>query len=100
MKLIKIPEELRDYIERLNYEEVRYKDFLNLVTKDGMTNEEWDSSFEYYARLRQEAILAKNFMIDELREIYKNEIDSENWYIDFRKSAICMLYENEILNIY
>ena len=100
MKLISIPEELRDYIERLNYEEVRYKDFLNLVTKDGMTNEEWDSSFEYYARIRQEAILAKNFMIDELREIYKNEIDSENWYIDFRKSAICMLYENETMPMY
>ena len=50
MKLINIPEELRDYVERLHYEENRYTSLLELVTKEGMTDSEYNSSLEYYSK--------------------------------------------------
>ena len=97
MKKIPISIELRDYIERLNYEEARYNAFLRVVTKDFMTEEEWNSSLEYYRRLHQEAFLTKKFALEEIQEFYNNEIDSEHWYIDFKKRAIYTLYENETI---
>ena len=47
IKKIKINESLRDYIERLSYEDARYTDLLNSVKKDNnyITDEEWDSSY-------------------------------------------------------
>ena len=90
MRLIPISEELRNYIERLNYEEVRYCDLLKNVSREScpMTDEEWDSSREYYIERLQEAKLCKQFALDELKEIYKDEIQDEVWYVDFRKSSI------------
>jgi hypothetical protein len=61
MKIIKISEELKDYIERLNYEENRYHDLLQVVDRNScpMTDDEWNSSYEYYSELFQEAKLCK-----------------------------------------
>lgn len=44
---IPITEALRDYIERLHYESVRYKDLLATIHREccPMTDEEWDSSW-------------------------------------------------------
>ena len=72
------------------------KELLN-VTKNGMTEDEWNSSFEYFSTLKQKAVLTKNFILSEILEIYKDFIDSNNWYIDFQKSDICVLYENETI---
>lgn len=87
IKYIPISEELRNYLERLNYEEVRYCDFLQTVSRDScpMTDEEWESSLEYYDDKMQEAKLAKQFAMEEIVEIYKNEIDNQKWYIDFSR---------------
>ena len=100
MKLISIPEELRDYVERLHYEENRYTSLLELVTKEGMTDSEYNSSLEYYSKLKQEASIAKQFAIEELFNIYGSLIDSGNWYIDFVGSNICVLYENEEIPLF
>ena len=52
---IPITESLRDYVERLHYEAVRYKDLLATVGRDccPMTDEEWDSSRSYYGTERK-----------------------------------------------
>lgn len=87
---IKITESLRDYIERLHYESVRYKDLLNIVSKDSchMTDDEWNSSLEYYEELYQEAELSLQFALEELYNIYKNEIADNLWHINFKSCEI------------
>lgn len=89
-KRIKISEELKDYIERLNYEEVRYKDLLTCVNRNNhpMTDEEWNSSLEYFGNLYEEARLSKQFAMDEVVEMYKDEIQDNLWHINFSDCAL------------
>ena len=49
-KTISITTDLRDYIERLHYQVVRYSDLLCTVNREccRMTDDEWNSSFMYY----------------------------------------------------
>ena len=82
MRLIPITEELRDYIQRLNYEENRLKDLLNIVTKDGMTAEEWDSSWQYFTELYEEAKISKETALEEIKKI--NDVKEKCWCIDFK----------------
>ena len=90
MRLIPITEELRNYIERLNYEEVRYKDLLQTVTRDScpMTDEEWESSRKYYQELYEEAFWSKRFALEEIYDMYKEEIGDEIWHINFEDCEI------------
>ena len=90
IKKIQITTELRDYIERLNYEEIRYKDLLQCVTRDScpMTDEEWDSSYNYYSELYEEARISKKFALDEVANIYKDDIQNNLWYVDFGDCSI------------
>lgn len=68
--LIPITPELRDYIERLHYEAVRYKDLLQTVQRDScpMTDDEWNSSCEYYQGLCSEAQASLKCAMDSLYE--------------------------------
>ena len=99
IKYIPISPELRDYLEQLNYEEVRYCDFLQSVSRNScpMTDEEWESSLKYYRELLQEAKLVKQFAMEEIAKIYKNEINDQEWYIDFSR---CKLVVGANMNTY
>ena len=90
IRSIKITTELRDYLERLTYEEVRYCDLLRSVSREScpMTDDEWNSSLEYYKDLLQEAKIVKQLAMDEIAEIYKDDIQGELWYIDFNRCTL------------
>lgn len=92
MKYIKIRTELRDYIEMLNYEQVRYKDLLDHARrcKHLMTEEEYKDPYEYYLTLYQEASICKQTALDEIKEIYKDQIGDNEWYIDFHNCYIVL----------
>ena len=89
-KTIKITTELRDYIERLQYEVSRYKDLLNSVNKDAFvgTEEEWNDSWNYYQYLYEEAKYKYQFAQESVAEIYKEEIGDEAWCINLNKCEI------------
>lgn len=84
-KRIKISESLRDYLEMLQYEAFRYGDLLNTIKRDfcEMTDEEWESSLEYYTILNEEAKLSLQAAKEEIAEIYKDQINGEVWHINF-----------------
>ena len=88
--LISITPELRDYIERLHYEAVRYKDLLQTVQRDScpMTDDEWNSSCEYYQGLCSEAQVSLKCAMDSLYEIYGELIGDKEWRVDFDECAI------------
>lgn len=90
MSRIKITEELRNYIELLYYESVRYKDFLKCVTRNScsMTDDEWNSSMEYYRNLCLEAQISFETARKTIYELYLDEIKDNEWYIDFISSEI------------
>jgi len=100
IKKISITTELRDYLERLNYEEVRYKDLLNTVNRDSclMTDEEWNSSWEYFSDLYEEARLSKQFALEEVVDIYKDEIQDRPWHIDFKDCSLVIGTAHIIIN--
>lgn len=89
-KNILITESLRNYIEKLHYEAVRYEDFLHSVNRDccPMTDEEWESSCDYYQKLCQEAQVSFKSAMDSLYEIYGDQIGEEEWKVDFKSCAI------------
>lgn len=89
-KRIKITTELRDYIERFNYEEVRYRDLLQSVNRNicPMTDEEWNSSVAYYRELCEEAHLNKQFAMEFITETYADEIQDQPWHINFSDCAL------------
>lgn len=88
---IKITPELRDYIERLHYESRRYCDLLRTVRRDScpMTDEEWDSSCQYYRALCDEARVSLEEAMATIGELYREEIAGRPYYVDFVACAIC-----------
>lgn len=90
IETIPITTELRDYIERLHYESVRYADLLNTVRRDmcPMTDEEWESSKEYYQGLCRDAQASMQYAMDTLYELYGDIIGQREWRVDFRECAI------------
>lgn len=89
-KTISITTDLRDYIERLHYQVVRYSDLLCTVNREccRMTDDEWNSSFLYYQGLYEEADAEFSCAMDMIYEMYGHEIGNENWRVDFHKCAI------------
>lgn len=87
---IEISEELRDYIERLHYEKVRYEDLLKTVYRNicPMTDEEWNSSLEYFTNLRDEAYAAYDAMCEFVNEEFADILKGKNWFIDFKERVI------------
>lgn len=85
MTRIKLTEELRDYIESLQYQASRYQDLLNTVNREccPMTDEEWNSSLEYFSTLYQEANICLNAAKQEINEMYAEEIQGQPWCINF-----------------
>lgn len=90
MQRIKISTELRDYIERLNFEAVRYKDLLQTVRRDfcPMTDEEWTSSLEYFRKKNMEAQYCFKTAMKEVYDMYKDIIGDEPWHIVFVDSDL------------
>jgi len=84
-KRIKITEGLRDYVERLNFEAIRYRDLLHSVRRDSspMTDDEWQSSLDYYRELNAEAQYCLKVAMDEIYDMYKDEIKDSPWHINF-----------------
>lgn len=89
-KNILITESLRNYIEKLHYEAVRYEDLLHTVNRDccPMTDEEWQSSCEYYQNLCLEAKTSLQLALESLYELYGEQIGDEPWYVDFSDCSI------------
>jgi len=89
---IPITESLRDYVERLHYEAVRYKDLLATVGRDccPMTDEEWDSSRSYFQDLCREAQESLRCAMDTLYELYGDQIGRGCWRVDFKECAIVL----------
>ena len=95
MKVITIPTALRDYVESLYDTIYRIEDLLSCVDKNFMTPEEWNSSYEYFlTQLKEHKIMFK-FALQELSELYKEEIKDRSWYISFTRSALICFEENE-----
>lgn len=90
MDFIKIPTQFRDYLELLYYEKVRYNDFLASVKREAtnMTDEEWNSSWEYFSNLRDEAYIAFEIAINSMKEIYQEQLKNRKWLLNFPKSKI------------
>ena len=90
MDKIKITKELRDYIELLHYEQVRYNDFMRVIHRDivPMTDEEWESSLEYFRTLTQDANMSYQAIIESINELYQNEINGRDWFVDFLDCSI------------
>lgn len=53
-----------------------------------MSDEEWNSSFEYYALKQEEANLALQIAKDKIIELYAPDINNVPWYIDFEQSTL------------
>lgn len=87
---INITDDLRDYIEKLYYEAIRYEDFLHTVNRNccPMTDEEWESSLSYYRILCAEARISFKIAMEEVYELYKEYIGENEWYIDFSECSI------------
>lgn len=115
MKFIKITPELRDYIERLQYEATRYDDLLHIVHRDivPMTDEEWESSLEYYQNKCIEAKISLQTAMDTVAEIYADQINGDIWNINYKDCEIvigCLTseskstyeesYMNELMRLY
>ena len=85
MTRIKLTRELRDYIESLQYETNRYKDLLRTVNRDccPMTDDEWNSSMEYFTTLATEAQFCLNVAKKEISEMYADVIKDQPWCINF-----------------
>lgn len=82
---IAITKELRDYIEKLHYEAMRYKDLLNTVHRNicPMSDEEWNSSLRYYRKRNAEAWFCLNTAMQEVYDMYRDEIGEKDWHINF-----------------
>ena len=90
MQRIRISTELRDYIERLNFEAIRCKDLLHTVRRDScpMTDEEWESSLEYFREKNAEAQYCFKVAMNEIYDMHKDVIGNEPWHINFVDSVI------------
>jgi hypothetical protein len=95
MERIGLNPELKNYIEKLVYEEFRYNNLLNSVTKDYMSEEEWQSSLNYYTELYDISNLKKQFALEEIVNMYKDSIKCKNWYIDFVNCCLVILENDE-----
>lgn len=89
-KMIPITTDLRDYIERLHYQMIRYSDLLCTVNRECciMTDAEWNSSFRYYQDLYEESEAEFTCAMATIYEMYNREIGNERWKVDFCKCAV------------
>lgn len=87
---IHITEELRDYIELLHFEKMRYTDLLKSVRRDScpMTDEEWNSSLEYFQEKCKDAMISYQAMTEFINETYRDEIAGRDWFVDFIDRSI------------
>lgn len=90
IKVYKISKDLVVYIERLHYESFRYTDLMDTISRDShyYTDEEWESSYNYFNTLKEEANLKYELAKKEIKKIYKELIGESSWYIDFRSNLL------------
>lgn len=90
--IIRIPEQLSNYINRLYYEKMRTIDLMNTIDRSftDFTDEEWNDSYQYFENKLNEAILSYDIAIDWIKEEYKDAIGNAPWDIDFNFSCILL----------
>ena len=90
MQRIRISKELRDYIEKLNFEAIRCQDLLQTIKREfcPMTDEEWHNSLKYFKNMNAEAQYCFRIAMDEIYEIYKDLIGDNPWHINFTDCVI------------
>ena len=96
--VIKIPESLRDFIQRLFYEKIRYTDLLNTVQRNftDFTDEEWEESTKYFEKLLLDATYSFDFCMESVYDLYKDQIKKAPWIVDF--DHCCILLNEETIN--
>ena len=90
--IIRIPEPLTNYINRLYYEKEKIADLMNTIDRSftDFTDEEWNDSYQYFENKLNEAILSYDIAIDWVKEEYKDLIGSAPWDINFDFSCILL----------
>lgn len=90
--IIRIPEQLSNYINRLYYEKEKIADLMNTIDRSftDFTDEEWNDSYQYFENKLNEAILSYDIAIDWVKEEYKDLIGNAPWDIDFNFSCILL----------
>ena len=88
-KVVKVSEELRDYIEGLQYELDGLKDILAFLGRDELVKQEnVDYYYKKYIDVNAEYNLAKS----SLEETYKIK---GRWFLDFSKAEIYVSSEGD-----
>lgn len=92
METIAINQDLTNYLEKLWYEKNRYADLLKTVNRDccPMTDDEWNSSWQYYAEKNKLAQLSWQFAVDSLVEMFHNKLTGHKFFVDFVGNRICI----------
>ena len=82
MRTLYVSKPFCDYVEMLNYEVERYRDLLNTVNREDnpMTDDEWNSSWEYFSNLLEEAKFKFDYIRDLIQSIYLTKEEQENGY--------------------
>ncbi len=90
--IIKIPEQLSTYINKLYYEKTRTIDLMNTIDRSftDFTDEEWLDSYQYFERKLNESILSYNICMDSIYDLYKDQIKDSKWEINFDFSCIVL----------
>lgn len=84
---------MRDYVELLYYEKVRYEDLLKTVNRvdNPMTDEEWESSWEYFSKLLEEANIKFEYVKEIVQEAFLTKEEKEKgyqWIFDFIRQKL------------
>lgn len=90
--IIRIPEALTNYINRLYYEKFRIQDLMDTIDRSftDFTDDEWRDSYQFFENKLNEAILSYNICMDTVYDMYKDEIGSSPWEINFDFSCITL----------
>lgn len=99
---IPIARDLANYIQRCTYEKNRYSTFMNKVNNSWiqfMTMEEYNSSLAYFENKCKEAQTVFSILLDELKNMYKEQIGDRPFDIDFVDSCIVVNTKEENFNL-
>ena len=93
MRTLYISKPFRDYVEMLDYEVKRYEDLLKTVNRkdNPMTDEEWNSSWEYFSNLLEEAKFKYEYVKELIQSSYLTEEEQKNgcnWLLDYHEQEL------------
>lgn len=93
MRTLYVSKPFRDYVEMLDYEVKRYEDLLKTVNRkdNPMTDEEWNSSWEYFSNLLEEAKFKYEYVKELIQSSYLTEEEQKNgcnWLLDYHEQEL------------